>query len=61
MSRILLKKINHSRMSFRACPENKKPLGNPNDFLEEKKSWPKGWILPFSKYIIGKQGNNLKW
>jgi len=47
-------------MGFRDCPGNRKPLGSPADFPGEIKGG-KGQALPFTKYIIGKQGNNPKW
>jgi hypothetical protein len=40
--------------------EIKNPLGNPADFPGERKGG-KMHLLPFAKYIIGKQGVKLKW
>ena len=50
----------NARMNFRACTGEKNPLENPADFPGERRVGRKH-LLPFAKYIIGKQGINLKW
>jgi len=46
--------------AFGSYWEIKNPLGNPADFPGERKGG-KMHLLPFAKYIIGKQGVKLKW